>query len=131
MYNYGFRDASRWQRILQTVDPTSAAGREAHDAIFAWKGETQNASPLLWVDEGEKVQVGLYNLGWQVRPRHPGRPHHPLARLPQRHPVVRRRARDGRRRRSARRSPTSTSPPTRARTCTTATGRTSSTSRWA
>ena len=68
MYNYGFRDASRWQRILQTVDPTSAAGREAHDAIFAWKGETQNASPLLWVDEGQKVQIVLYNLGWQVRP---------------------------------------------------------------
>jgi FtsP/CotA-like multicopper oxidase with cupredoxin domain len=68
MYNYGFRDASRWQRILQTVDPNSAAGREAHDAIYAWKGETQNASPLLWVNEGEKVQVVLYNLGWQVRP---------------------------------------------------------------
>ena len=68
MYNYGFRDASRWQRILQTVDPNSAAGREAHDAIYSWKGETQNASPLLWVDEGQKVQVVLYNLGWQVRP---------------------------------------------------------------
>ncbi|MDX6377435.1 MAG: hypothetical protein QOE98_1738 [Gaiellaceae bacterium] len=68
MYNYGFRDASRWQRILQTVDPNSPAGREAHDAIYAWKGETQNASPLLWVDEGQQVQVVLYNLGWQVRP---------------------------------------------------------------
>ncbi len=68
MYNYGFRDASRWQRILQTVDPNSAAGREATAAIYAWKGETQNASPLLWVDEGQKVQVVLYNLGWQVRP---------------------------------------------------------------
>ena len=44
MYNYGFRDASRWQRILQTVDPNSAAGREAHAAIYSWKGETQNAS---------------------------------------------------------------------------------------
>jgi hypothetical protein len=68
MYNYGFRDASRWQRILQTVDPNSAAGREAHDAIYSWKGETQNASPLLWVNEGDKVQIVLYNLGWQVRP---------------------------------------------------------------
>ena len=63
MYNYGFRDASRWQRILQTVDPNSAAGRKAHDAIYSWKGETQNASPLLWVNKRQKVQVVLYNLG--------------------------------------------------------------------
>ena len=68
MYGYGFRDASRWQRILQTVDPNSAAGREAHDAIYSWKGDTQNASPLLWMNEGENVQIVLYNLGWQVRP---------------------------------------------------------------
>ncbi len=68
MYGYGFRDASRWQRILQTVDPNSTAGREAHDAIYSWKGETQQTSPLLWMNEGENVQIVLYNLGWQVRP---------------------------------------------------------------
>jgi FtsP/CotA-like multicopper oxidase with cupredoxin domain len=69
MYNYGFRDASRWQRILDgEADQESAAAREAREAIFGWKGETQNASPLLWVDEGDRVQIVLYNLGWQVRP---------------------------------------------------------------
>jgi hypothetical protein len=68
MYAYGFRDASRWQRILETATPGSASAREAHDAIYSWKGQTQNASPLLWVDEGDRVQIVLYNLGWQVRP---------------------------------------------------------------
>ena len=76
--------------------------------------------------------------GDRHEPRHAGPPgphrraHPALARLPQRDPVLRRRARDERRRsRSGATSPTSTSPRTRARTCTTATSRTSSTCRWA
>ncbi len=68
MYAYGFRDASRWQRILQTVEPNFGRRPGGPRRDLRWKGQTQNASPLLWVDEGDNVQIVLYNLGWQVRP---------------------------------------------------------------
>ena len=116
-YVFGFRDVT------------------GHDARRRWRpsaARPRSARRCSSFDEEDDV----YHHADQPRPAAAARPlrraHAALARLRQRDPAVRRRARAvaGRAGRAAT-SPTSTGPTTPARTCTTATSRTWSTCRWA
>jgi FtsP/CotA-like multicopper oxidase with cupredoxin domain len=88
VYGYGFRDVTAeqlklhaWQERLDagaspTPDATAeaadhalwSAAQDAHTKIFQTKGFTQWQSHLMHFDEGDQVEITLWNLGWQMRP---------------------------------------------------------------
>ncbi len=75
VYVYGFRDVTsahlQWNNLQSDGMPAGMddAHRTAgHDALYGLKGQTQNSSVILFFDEGDQVEITLYNLGWQQRP---------------------------------------------------------------
>ena len=64
----------------------------ADDVQFNLKNKAQHSAPLFWAREGEDFRVQLTNVGLAQRPGPVRRAHRPLARLQERHPVLRRRA---------------------------------------
>ncbi len=79
-YIFGFRNVTG-------LDDTQRADQ---------KNKAQHTAPMFWVDQfnpaAQRVPDAAHQPGPGAAPRPVRRAHHPLARLPQRHPVLRRRA---------------------------------------
>ena len=93
---------TRWRRQGRRSRPTSSGSATSPDSTtpqrFAQKNKAQHSAPLFWVERVRPGQPRQRVRGRADQPR-PGaaarpvrRPHAPLARVPQRDPVLRRRA---------------------------------------
>ncbi len=71
LYCYGFRDVTaahlEWVAAAK-IDPTSSDADAARQKIYRLKGLTQTSSYIMSYDEGDQVEITLYNLGWAQRP---------------------------------------------------------------